>query len=55
MIDDIFTQLAEDYGVETIMLQNDIAPEDLLERMYAWGMFDVEDYIFTELEIGEED
>jgi hypothetical protein len=54
-MDDIFTQLAEDYGLELILQQNDLEPRDVLEILWDKGLLDLEDYIFTELSVEDED
>lgn len=55
MSNNIFQQLAEDYGLDVILEQNDIEPCQVLELLYAWGLIDVEDYWFKELEVNDEE
>lgn len=51
-MDNIFEQLAEDFGLERILEQNDIEPYQVIELLYKDGLLDLDDYIFTE--IGDE-
>lgn len=40
--------LAEDYGVETIIEQNDIDPTEVLKLMFGAGLFDLNDYFYRD-------
>ena len=51
----IFETLAEEYGLKLILEQNDIDDAFLLCLLWQQGLLDLEDYIFTELEITDED
>ncbi len=53
--DDIFEQLASDYGLLTILEQNDISEARMLELLYLSGQLDLDDYIFAELDVSDED
>ena len=55
MTKDIFFNLAEDYGLDVILEQNDIEPWQVIELLYNRGLLDVEDYWFKELEVSDED
>jgi hypothetical protein len=54
-LNDIFAQLADDYGLETILEQNDIEDWQVLELLYQRGLLDVDDYIYTEVEVDDEE
>ncbi len=47
---DIYEQLAEDYGLELILKQNDIEESEALCFLFEHGFLDINEYIFTELE-----
>ena len=53
--DDIYEQLAEDYGLELILKQNDIEEWEVLCFLFQTGFLDINEYIFTELELDDED
>jgi len=52
---DIFDQLAMDYGLMTILEQNDISESHVIQLLYMSGQLDLDDYIFTELDVSDED
>lgn len=52
---DIFQQLAEDYGLERILEQNDLEVWEVLRVLHGVGLLDLDDYIFTELDVSDED
>lgn len=49
----LLEQLVEDYGLETILLQNDIEQAYVLDLLIEKGLIDLEDYIFTDIPEGE--
>ena len=53
--DNIFVQLEEDYGLERILEQNDLEPWRVIRILFGTGHIDIDDYLFTELEIDGED
>ena len=53
--DDIFEQLASDYGLLTILEQNDISEARMLELLYMSGQLDLDDYLFSSLDVSDED
>ena len=52
---DIFVQLAEDFGLDRLLEQNDIEPWQVVKVLYDHGLLDIDDYLFTELELDEDD
>jgi hypothetical protein len=54
-MENIFKRLEETYGLDLIMKQNDLEPADVIEVLYAAGVIDVDDYMFEELDVGDED
>jgi len=51
MIDiDKFKVLAEHYGLDLVMEQNDLEPEDVIKLLYDNGLIDIEDYFYDEVE-----
>ena len=52
---DKFKLLAEEYGLDLIMQQNDLEPAEVLEFLYLNGLIDIDDYFFEELDVGDED
>jgi hypothetical protein len=54
-LNDMFAQLAEDFGLETILEQNDIEEWQIIELLYQRGLLDLDDYTYTELELDGED
>ena len=52
---DIFVQLAEDFTLDVILEQNDIEQWQVLEMLYQRGLLDLDDYIYSSLEITDED
>jgi hypothetical protein len=54
-LNDMFVQLADDYGLETILEQNDIEEWQIIELLYQRGLLDLDDYTYTELELDDED
>lgn len=55
-LEEVFKLLYEDFGLDTLLEQNDIDPVDLLIRLYEEGLIDLEDYIFEDIEeLGEDD
>jgi len=54
--DDIYQQLAEDYGLDVILEQNDIEEYKVLRWLFQMGFLDLNEYIFSELEdLGDDD
>jgi len=53
--DNIFLQLAEDFGIARILEQNDIEEWIVADMLYRSGHLDLDDYIFTELDVSDED
>lgn len=54
-LNDMFVQLADDYGLETILEQNDLEEWQIIELLYQRGLLDLDDYTYTELELDDED
>lgn len=52
--EEFFSLLEETYGLDTILLQNDIEPWVVIELLYSSGLIDVDDYLFT-FEVIDED
>lgn len=52
---EIIEQLVEDYGLERLMEQNDLEELDVVIALYRVGLLDLDDYIFTELDVSDED
>jgi len=52
---DIFDQLAEDFGLMTLLEQNDIAESHVIQLLFMSGQIDLDDYIFEELDVSDED
>lgn len=55
MTNDVFAQLAEDYGLDVILEQNDIEPWQVLQLLWNRGLLDIEDYWYREINIEDED
>lgn len=56
MIDiDKFRVLAEHYGLDLVMEQNDLEPEDVIKLLYENGLIDIEDYWFDVIEDEDHD
>lgn len=54
--DEIYVQLAEDYGLSKILEQNDIEEWEAIRFLFQTGFLDLNEYVFTELEdLGDED
>jgi len=51
MDNDVFIQLAEDYGLETILEQNDLEEWQVLKILFDSGLLDLEDYTYEEIDI----
>lgn len=47
---DIYEQLAEDFGLYKILQQNDIEEWETIRFLFQTGFLDLSEYIFTELE-----
>jgi hypothetical protein len=45
-----FKILAEHYGLELVMEQNDLEPEDVIRVLYHAGLIDIDDYFYSEVE-----
>lgn len=45
-----YEQLAEDFGLEMLCLQNDIEPWELVRLMHMNGWLDLDDYFFGEVD-----
>ena len=52
---DIFIQLQEDYGLSRILEQNDLEEWQVLKILFTAGLLDFDDYIFTEMDVSDED
>ena len=52
---DTYEQLTEDYGLKKILEQNDIEEWEALRFLFEGGFLDINEYIFTELELEDED
>jgi hypothetical protein len=52
---DKFVLLAEEYGLDLILEQNDLEPWKVIRILYNAGHLDVDDYFFTDLEVGPDD
>lgn len=48
-------QLIDSFGLEELMLQNDLEEIDILEMLVDSGKIDVEDYFYTDIEEVDED
>lgn len=46
---DLLEHLIEDYGLETILEQNDIEHRTVLEILINKGLIDLEDYTFEDV------
>ena len=46
----VIEQLVEDYGLETLLLQNDIEQAHVLELLIEKGLIDLDDYIFLDVD-----
>lgn len=46
----VIEQLVEDYGLETLLLQNDIEQAYVLELLIEKGLIDLDDYIFLDVD-----
>lgn len=55
MDNEIFINLEEVYGLDLILEQNDIEPWQVVQILHERGLLDVDDYLFTELEVRDED
>lgn len=51
---DLLEHLIEDYGLETILEQNDIEPRTVLELLIDKGMIDLELYVYTDMEYSDD-
>jgi hypothetical protein len=47
---DLLEHLLEDYGLETLLEQNDIEQRTVLEILIDKGLIDLEDYTFDDVE-----
>jgi hypothetical protein len=47
---DKFVLLAEEYGLDLILEQNDLEPWKVIRILYNAGHLDIDDYFFTDLE-----
>jgi len=54
-MDDVYTQLVEDFGLDVILEQNDIEPWQIVKLLHMQGLLDLGDYFYDELELGDED
>lgn len=52
---DTYRQLAEDFGLGLILEQNDIQEWEALCFLFQSGFLDINEYIFDELELDDED
>jgi hypothetical protein len=50
---DKFKVLAEHYGIELVMEQNDLEPEDVIRLLYQNGLIDIDDYFYED--VGDEE
>lgn len=46
---DIVEHLIKDYGLEQLLLQNDIEEETVLELLIEKGLIDLDDYLFQDM------
>jgi len=53
--EDKFEQLIEDYGLSLILEQNDLTEPQVLMLLWTCGLFDLDDYYYTELDVSDED
>jgi len=53
--DDIFEQLAKDFGLTRILEQNDLEEWVVLKILFTGGYLDLDDYMFTEMDVSDED
>jgi hypothetical protein len=49
-VDKLLEKLLEDYGLETLLIQNDIEELTVLEIHIERGLFDPEEYKFEDVE-----
>ena len=52
---DTYEQLVEDYGLKKILEQNDIEEWEALRFLFEGGFLDINEYIFTELVLEDDD
>ena len=52
---DTYEQLVEDFGLKKILEQNDIEEWEAIRFLFMSGFLDINEYIFTELELEDED
>lgn len=50
-----FRVLADHYGLDVVMEQNDLEPSDVIRVLYEAGLIDIDDYFYSEVEDEEED
>jgi len=50
---DKYTILAEEYGLDLILEQNDLTCEEVLRCLHLNGLIDIDDYFYADIE--EED
>ncbi len=50
-----FRVLADHYGLDVVMEQNDLEPSDVIRVLYEAGLIDIDDYFYNEVEDEEED
>ena len=57
MIDrnDTYVQLVADYGLSRILEQNDIEEWEALRFLFEGGFLDINEYVFSELILDDED
>lgn len=53
--EDKFAVLAEHYGLDTVLEQNDLTPEDVIRILHRAGLIDLDDYFYEDKEDVEED
>jgi hypothetical protein len=53
--EELFRLLEETYGLDTILLQNDIEHWVVVEMLYKSGLIDMDDYLFTDEVIDEDE
>lgn len=52
---DKYQVLAEEYGLELILNQNDLTPEDVIRALHLNGLIDIDDYFYEDIEDASEE
>lgn len=53
--EDFFEQLIKDFGLPRLLEQNDLEEWQVLKILFMSGLLDFEDYVFTEMDVSDED